>query len=226
VAPPEPPADPDRFDEAIRAFRRLIPVTEAELANLIEAERARAFWVAGVTEARLVQEVVDAIDRAIANGTTLDTFKDEVGGRLAEAWGGDDPARLETVFRTNVMTAYNAGRQEVFADPEVRKARPYLRFDAVGDSRTSDICDALDGTVLPADDPFWRTHSPPLHHQCRSILTPLTAEEAGEEGVGRPETKGATPEEGFGRPADPENWEPDIAGFDPEIRKVLKDRLR
>ncbi len=149
-----------------------------------------------------------------------------MGGTLAESWGGEDAPRLETVFRSNVMQAYNDGRADVFADPEVRKARPYLRFDAVGDSRTSEICEALNGKVLPADDSFWRTHSPPLHPNCRSILTPLTHPEAAEEGIthGKPDTGGAAPAEGFGKARD-RNPEPDISGFDPAIRSVLKDRI-
>lgn len=221
-----PPADPDRFDEAIRAFRERVPMTDAEFADLMESERQRAFWVAGVTQARAVQDVMDALDRAIEHGTTLEDFKAEVGGTLAEAWGGEDSGRLETVFRTNVMQAYNDGRAVVFADPEVKKARPYLRFDAVGDSRTSEICEALDGKVLPADDPFWRTHSPPLHPNCRSILTSLSDAEAAGEGItrGRPDTGGAAPADGFGSGRDDKD-EPDISGFDPAIREVLKDRI-
>lgn len=219
-----PPADPDRFDEAIRVFRRRVPMTDPEYRKLEAAERQRAFWVAEVTEARAVQEVMDAIERALRDGTDLQVFKAETGAMLAEAWGGEDAPRLETVFRTNVMNAYNGGRHEIFSDPVVREARPYLRFDAVGDGRTSEICDELDGKVLPADDPFWLTHTPPLHPNCRSVVTPLTDEEAEAEGIATraPETG---PAEGFGRPPEPETDKPDLGSFDPAIRSVLRDRL-
>jgi SPP1 gp7 family putative phage head morphogenesis protein len=227
MPPAEPPADPDRFEEAIRAFRARVPMTDEEFALYTEPERQRARWTAGLAQARAVQEVMDALDRAIADGTTLEDFQAEVGGRLAESWGGEDAPRVETMFRTTVMQAYNDGRAEIFSDPEVQKSRRYLRFDAVGDSRTSEICEALDGKVLPIDDPFWRTHSPPLHPNCRSILTPLTDEEAADEGItrGKPDTGGAAPADGFGAQRDPENPEPDISGLDPAIRKVLKERI-
>ena len=52
---------------------------------------------------------------------------------------------------------------EILSHPEVRKARPYWRFDSAGDDRVTEICEALDGTIRPADDPFWHTHTPPLH---------------------------------------------------------------
>lgn len=221
----EPPADPDRYEEAVRALRRRVPMTDPEFRALEAEELKNAFWVAGVTEARAVQEIQDALVRAVEQGTTLDDFKADAGQRLAEAWGGEDAPRLETVFRTNVMGAYNAGRSEIFDDPDVQEARPYLRFDAVGDSRTSDICEAMDGKIYPADDPIWKTHTPPLHPNCRSIVTPLTAEEAGEEGVakGRPDTE-AAPADGFGRPAEREE-EPDLDQFDDDIARVVREKL-
>jgi SPP1 gp7 family putative phage head morphogenesis protein len=223
----DPPADPDRFEQAIRHFRRRVPMTDPEFRSLLEAETERAFWVAGVTEGSVVQDVFDSLERAIRDGTTIDDFKADVGASLAESWEGEDAARLETVFRTNLMSSYNGGRHEAFSDPEVREARPYLRFDAVGDSRTSDICEALDGKVLPADDPFWNRHTPPLHHNCRSVLTPLDPDEAHDEGIspGAPDTGDAAPAEGFGRPPTPEEATPDLSGFDKDLASVLRARL-
>lgn len=224
MAQPPPPADPERFEEAVDAFRRRVPLPEPLWRKLQAEERRRAFWVAWVTQARAVQELKDAVERAIRDGTTLEDFRQDARALVEEAWGAEDSPRLETVFRTNVMGAYNAGRQEVFTDPEVMESRPYLRFDAAGDSRMTDICEELDGTVLPADDPFWRTHTPPLHFNCRSMLTPLTAEEAEEEGVApeKPETRA---DSGFGHGPEPEDAEPDLTSFDPDIRSVLRERL-
>jgi SPP1 gp7 family putative phage head morphogenesis protein len=170
------PPPPDRYAEAIAWFRNRVPMTDEEFAALDVAERQKAFTVAGVTQARPIQEIFNAIDRAIADGTTLDDFKDEVGAQLEESWGGPDPSRVETVFRTNTMSAYNGARSAIFSDPVVREARPYLQFHAVEDSRTSDICEALDGKVLPADDPFWQRHTPPLHHNAVTSETPIATD--------------------------------------------------
>lgn len=227
-APKRPPADPDRFEEAIRAWRRRVPMTEDAWERLAEAEREFAFTVSGVTEAEMVQQVFDAIDRAVADGTTLETFKREVGAALEAAWGGADPYRVETTFRTNVLGAYNAGRHEIMTAPEVRRSRPYWRFDAVMDSRVSPICEELDGIVRPADDPFWRNHTPPLHHGCRSVLTPLTLEEAEDEGIDIRVAPDNAPSPGFGRAPVTEgtDWKPNLRRFDPEIREVLQERVR
>lgn len=215
---------PDRFDEAVDAFRRKVPVTDDEYEKLTAREKVTAFRVAAVQDGRVVQEVFDALDKAIEDGTTFEDFKVEVQGTLAEAWGGEDAPRLEMTFRTNVLRAYNDGRTAIFSDPEVRKARPYLRFDSVGDSRTCAICEPLDGTILPADDPFWRTHQGPLHPGCRCLHTALSAEEAGEEGgVDDEPPEAEPPAPGFGLS---EDYDPDLSGFHPDVARVLRERMK
>lgn len=226
--PKEPPDSPIRFEEAVREFRKRLPMTDAQYEELDAAAREHAFKVAGVTTADVAQTVFSALDRAIADGSTLEDFKAEAGASLAEAWGGEDSGRVETVFRTNVNSAYNAGRHQVFSAPTVQKSRPYWRFDATMDSRTSDVCEQCDGTVLPADDPFWRKFSPPLHPNCRSYLVALTAEEAGDEGLtdGEPNLD-AEPADGFGkRPSGKGiDWKPDPDRFDPLIRPAVAKRI-
>jgi SPP1 gp7 family putative phage head morphogenesis protein len=217
--------DPDRFEEAIRQFRKRVPISDEAWEALTEAEREFAFKVSGVAQADLVSDAWVEIDRAISEGTTLDDFKAAVGDRLEEAWGGADPTRLETAFRTNTQSAYNAGRHEILDHPAVKKARPFLRFDGVDDARQSEICAALDGTVRPADDPFWDSHHPPLHFNCRSILTPLSDEEADDEGI---DDKGpdVEPDEGFGSPPTVGgDWQPDPKDYPAPIADILRGKL-
>ncbi len=128
--------DPVKFEAAIKAFRKKVPMTEDEWSELEADELQFAFTVANVTQLDLVVDVYEAIDRAIENGTTLEDFKAEVGDSLASEWGGDDPNTLETIFRTNVQGAYNGGRHA--AADEMRDTRPYWRMDVVSDSRTSE----------------------------------------------------------------------------------------
>lgn len=217
-------ADPERFTEAIKALRRKAPMTDGEWEELEGAERARAFKVGAVAQADLVQEVFNAIDRAVEKGEAFDDFKAAVGDSLEEAWGGTKPGRLETIFRTNVLTSYNAGRYEIFQKPAVRAARPYQRYDAIDDSRTDDACAEADGTVLPADDPWWRTHIPPLHPNCRCSFIALTPSEAEDEGID--ESGPAAPAaDGFGQPPAADDWKPDPTKYSAPVREVLRERL-
>lgn len=223
-----PPDDPAEFEEAVRFFRQRVPMPDWKWDALTEEERTFAFKVSGAAQADLATQAWEAMDKAIAQGTTLEEFKRDVGAKLEAAWGRTDPHRLETIFRTNALGAYNAGRHEILSHPEVRKARPYLRFDAVNDSRVSDVCEALDGTIRPADDPFWTTHTPPLHFNCRSVLVPLSDEEAQDEGVSG-NVVGAEADEGFGRPPPAgggADWEPDPKDYPGPIGEVLDGKLQ
>jgi len=208
--------DPERFDEAVDEFRKRVPLTEEEYESILEEERVRAFTVAGAAQADLVTQVYEAIDSAIEQGTTFEEFKDQVGDALESAWGGEIPGRLETIFRTNVQTAYSHGRYKIMTSKAVKEARPYWRAEVVDDDRTSDICEELIGVVLPADDPFWDDHIPPLHFNCRTVLSPLSAEEAADEGVAEEEPD-TDADEGFGGTPDEDDWEPDAEDYPAEI---------
>jgi uncharacterized protein with gpF-like domain len=45
-----------------------------------------------------------------------------------------------------------------------------FHYSAIRDGRTSKLCRGLDGTVLPAADPFWQQWTPPNHFNCRSCV--------------------------------------------------------
>ncbi len=223
------PADPGpaTFKEAVAKFRERVPMPADEYAKLTADEKRKSFTVAEVLNARLVSDVFNALAKSIEQGTPFETFKAEVGAQLAEAWGGESPGRLETMFRTNLLTAYNGGRHALITAPAVQRVRPYLRFDGIDDSAQSEICAAAMGTVLPADDPWWASHSPPLHPNCRSVLTPLSEDEALEEGI-EDDPPPLEPVEGFGVPPDEkgEDWVPDMTLFPAEIREELAARLK
>ena len=104
--------NPIQFDEAIKAIRRRVPMTEDVWTELEQEELDFVFTVADVAQLDLVVDIYEAIERAIADGTTLEDFKAEVQDALEESWGEDGADRIETIFRTNVQGAYKAGRHE------------------------------------------------------------------------------------------------------------------
>lgn len=222
------PDDPVQFQEAIDRFRQLVPMTDAEYEQLEEAEQQFAFTVANVEQADLVAQVYDAIDSAVSQGKTFEDFQADVGGALADAWGGDDPSRLDMIFRTNVMDSYNAGRYDVMTSPAVAEARPYWRFDGIdGDGRTCDICQPCIGVILPQDHPWWRRHYPILHPRCRDLAVAMSKEEAEQEGI-TSDPPDVDPAPGFGSPpvgGGRSDWEPDTSDYPEPIRGELDDRL-
>lgn len=216
------PADPEDLGDALHWFRQRIPLTDEELESLGSSIRSKAFAVAGASQMDLVMDVLSSLDDALADGLSLDEFKDAVAEKLYDAWGHADGYRVENIFRTNLQAAYGDGRYEVLSDPAVKRFRPYRRFVAVEDSRTSEICQSLDGTLLPADDPFWDTHWTPLHYQCRSEIESVGEDEAKELGGPDPEAPKVAALEGFGRPQ--QTWEPDLGSYPPEIARVYEAR--
>jgi SPP1 gp7 family putative phage head morphogenesis protein len=219
-----PAADPDSYLEAVAWFRARVPTAEGEFLAMVERSHEKAFMVAGVAQLDLVTQVWEAVDDAIAKGTTLDDFRASVGDKLTAAWGKAQPYRVETILRTNVQGAYSAGRWAQQADPEVVELRPFWEFSATMDSRTSEICRPLDGTILKADDPFWKSHNPPLHHACRSTVISLTRKQAEARGVAAAAPSSA-PADGFGGAPGVDEWRPDLSKYPFELGAVAAAKM-
>jgi SPP1 gp7 family putative phage head morphogenesis protein len=212
-------------DAAAAWFRARVPMTDSEHAELDDRAQSRAFSVAGAAQLRLVADVWDSIDAAIEQGTTLEDFADEVGDKLYAAWGGEDPWRLETIFRTNVQSAYSAGRYFEMNEPAVKKMRPFWRFDAIMDDATTDICADAEGVTLDADDPFWATHTPPLHFNCRSAIVSLATDDVAEGDLTGDTSHAPEAQDGFGDAPQPDDfYAPDLSGYPSELVQILQQR--
>jgi len=202
---------------ALSFFRAKVPMSKVAHDKLTAEAQAQAFTVANVANLDVIAHVWDAIDHAIENGDSLDDFREQVGETLLKAWGGsvaNPGSRIECIFRTNMQTAYSAGRYERMTDPDVLEAFPVWLFDDVHDSRESAICRAAGGVELPADDPWWNSHHPPLHHNCRSSIIALTADEASPERKTPPSMHAA---EGFGNPVKLRTWAPSPQDYPTEL---------
>jgi len=81
------------------------------------------------------------------------------------------PSRLKTIYYTNMMVSYSAGREAAFEQSSL----PYAQYIDIIDGRTTPLCNRLHGMVLPVDDPFWDVFTPPNHWRCRARKRLLTA---------------------------------------------------
>jgi SPP1 gp7 family putative phage head morphogenesis protein len=186
-----------RFDlppeEAMRFFRRKGLRTSFSWKDVWTVEHEAAFTVAKMADVDLLADVRDAVDQAIAEGQTLAQFKEAIIPRLVKAgwWGVREqvdpvtqrrelvqlgsPRRLQTIFRTNLMTAYSAGEWAQIA--ETAEDAPFLMYDAVDDNRTREQHRAWNGVALRWDDPWWRTHRPPNGWNCRCSVIQLSGDD-------------------------------------------------
>jgi len=169
---------PIPFEEAISYFAAKIPMTKEEFYSLEKQLRFRAFTVARLTELDAINRVKEKLLDVIKEGKTFTEFWEEAGADgLLQAAGfhRSNPWYWETVFRTNIQSAYNAGRRlQISKDPGVK----YLEFIGIRDSRQSEICRKRTGVIRPANDPWWKHNWPPLHFNCRSTVRAVYKEEA------------------------------------------------
>jgi SPP1 gp7 family putative phage head morphogenesis protein len=168
------------FDEAIKSFRDRTVLTPDKYNQLTAEAKAKAFTVAGGTRMDVLTDIHSAIDRAVAGGTTFSEFKKSMKETMAKrGWEGLSPYRLDTIFRTNIQAAYQAGHYQ--RQMEVADSHPYWQYVAVMDSRTRPAHAVMNGRTLRHDDPFWSTSYPPNGFNCRCTVRALTKGEISRE---------------------------------------------
>lgn len=148
-----------------------------------------SFTVAKAMQQDVLEAIREELLQALKDGTTFAQFRRELEPRLRALgwWGmkeitGPDGAavtvqlgsvrRLQTIFRTNLQTAYQAGRWDSFAAG--RDVTPYLQYIAVMDGRARPSHAALNARVFRFDDPIWRYIYPPNGFNCRCRVRALS----------------------------------------------------
>lgn len=176
--------------EAVEYFRRKGLRPSWAWEDVYAEEHARVFTVAKAMQIDVLEDIRTAVDRAIAEGTTLAEFRRELTPQLQERgwWGrqsrrdprtGEDevvqlgsPRRLRTIYEANLRSAYAAGRWEQIE--RTVTARPYLRYVALLDGATRPQHRAWHDVIRPADDPWWQAHFPPNGWGCRCSVQQLS----------------------------------------------------
>ena len=182
-------------------------VSRATVDAMEEKAKSRAFYVSRLAELEAVGRVKNYLIRNLKDHTSFQNFvknldKDDLLKKAG--WEKEGGWYWETVYRTNTMSAFNAGRAEAFEEYEPE----FLEFIGIEDFRQTPVCASRSGIVKKRTDPFWKKNFPPLHFNCRSTVRPVYAEEAEAFGIKESENVSLpdAPAKGFGRnPA--ENWD-------------------
>lgn len=209
------------FPEQIEAIRkrtgRLIPTKTWR--DVDRNAHDRGFMVAGATSADLLADFARTIDKVISEGKSIEWFRnnfDEFVGRAGWEYNGERNWRTRVIYRTNVATTYATGRLAQLRDPKLQEAAPFwlYRHGGSADPRPEHL--EWDGTVLPADDPWWDTHYPPNDWGCSCYVTAVSRETAERLGgkFERPTT---------GAPGEGWDYQPG-AGVADDIRNTLRDK--
>lgn len=182
---PQPPLDAGVVALADTPVVPAVPFAEA-VSDIIRREprlalgwkaiaalykKVHAFAMAKSTEQRLTDRIRDFIGASLRKGRTVVEASREITRQgLVEGIEGWTQAYAETVYRTNMVTAYTAGRLQQARDPDTAKV--FGAFEVVGptDSIARPNHKAAVGLVAPIDDPIWNTMSPPLGFSCRHSI--------------------------------------------------------
>ena len=151
--------------------------------NLPPQLKQRAFTVAGIEQLDALQRIRDAVAK-LPEGASWDEAKKEIAAEISPFVGGDMKAaraKAEMQLRIHGFQAYAVARHQ--EQMETLDVFPYWKYVTVGDSRVRPAHAALDGKVLRADDPWWKTHYPPWDWGCRCIVHALDEEDALDIGV-------------------------------------------
>lgn len=144
-------------------------------------------WDALVSKGLTTQEAVRGIETDAAVNAALDALWLDTEQEAT--------AYLNTLVRTNTFEALNEARYAEFTDPALADFIVALRYAAVLDSSTTQICEELNNNTYRADSQVWAEYRPPNHFNCRSVLVPITVID-GWDGIEDPPPT-IEPQEGF-----------------------------
>ena len=159
------------FKEQIEFFRRKLNIPTTGWTDIYIHEHDYAFIVAGANRDAIVADFRTAVEKAIAEGTTLADFRkdfDRIVARHGWDYNGGRNWRSKIIYDTNLATSYAAGRWEQL------QGAPYWQYkhaDWVQHPREDHL--AWDGLVLARDDPWWYTHFPPNGWRCQCSVRGL-----------------------------------------------------
>jgi len=170
----------ERIRDKARGFLAKVKgaVSDAKQDDIARVAAAAAYdsseYITSLVAAQKAQRILNRVRAAVADGQLDATALDNAKVRAIAGEALATPAAGE-VMQTLLRSAYNAGRFEYQLEDETR---PYLVYRTMRDSRVRPEHQPLEGLMLPADDPAWRTLYPPNGFGCRCRVDSLTAPQA------------------------------------------------
>jgi SPP1 gp7 family putative phage head morphogenesis protein len=165
-------------EEAAAILRSKPAVTRAVFDKLLPELRARAITVTGLEGLNQIERIraeIEDFTRGQTTGgepVTWNEAKQRIADTLAAAFGSEEAAatRATLLLRTHAFQAYQAANWRVAQEDD---DTTHLQYLATEDDRVRDSHLALNGIILPKDDPFWNDHFPPWDWGCRCRVRPI-----------------------------------------------------
>lgn len=171
------------FEEQVKYFEKKLNLPTNSYLDVLGEEHDYFFMVAGANRNEVLTAFREAVDDAIANGETLEGFRkrfDEIVANTGWQYNGGRNWRTRIIYDTNVYGAYNRGRLAQHLD--LVDVLPYWEYHHHDNEHPREEHIALDGTILPATDPFWRYYYPIKAYGCHCTVSAHDADDLAEMG--------------------------------------------
>lgn len=167
------------FDEAIEYMINLSPALYSQLESIEAKIDEYYFYVKRSTEIETTIKLQKSLEKVLKEGLTFDTWIKDIDTFIINAGIGSSGWYWNTVFRTNIQSAYNAGHmQEQFSNNDIQ----YLLYDGILDGREQEHTRTYDGKIYKKSNPIWGRIYPPNGFNCRCRVISLTKEDMQEFG--------------------------------------------
>lgn len=174
------------INEVSKRMADAVPLRPETYYAIAANAREKAFTVSGELSDDARAIVGKILSENVNASTDRQQFIAQVESELPNVLTS---ARIEQVFRNNVLAAYSDGTEKALTDPGVVTAFPFRAYYAIHDRRARPEHRALErlglnGTnVYFFDDPVWNLFRPPWDWNCRCGFTPLTIRQAAAKNV-------------------------------------------
>lgn len=156
-------------------------------------EHAYMFTVAKAMQVDILEDLHGAVASAIAEGKTFAQFQKELKPILVQKgwWGVQDmvdpltgktvaaqlgsPRRLKIIYDANIRTARAAGAWSRIQ--RTKDLMPYLLYQLGPSRKHRPEHEAINNTLLSADDPWWGIYYPPNGYRCKCWVRQVSRSE-------------------------------------------------
>ena len=212
---------PDRAIEWLKQRGKNLKIS-TDWDELDSEAHNKAFTVAKVMNADILQLIYDFIETAKKEGWTFKEFREKLIERLNQSgWSGIAPSRLKVVYDTNMQMSYSQGKykqQKLISD-----LYPFWKYSQIERPTKRHDHSLLHGKVFRHDDPIWKKIYPTSGFCCKCSVVPIKDNTKLENGNNYlPELEGSKDFQLTPLKA----WEPVVDNYIEGIRNALKEMLK
>lgn len=214
---------PKRALEILRGKGKNLITTQTS-KELSKDAHDKAFTVATVMNADILQEVFNYVQAAMENGEDFNKFKKKAtaGGlieRMQQAgWTGKTGSRLRVIYDTNISMAY--AKAEYERRMQAADAHPYWIYRQIQRESKRPEHAKLNGKKFRADDPIWHTIYPPSGFGCGCTV------EATNDPTGCISGSDLKIDSSQFPLSPLDTWQPDTSKYSDGIRQALQKQLQ